>query len=185
MTSLAPTLVLLAAAAIVLTGCTPIAGAEKPGDEKQPDSSAVEEGTGEEGTGAAGTGAKGPKCEDNTSGVELFSDPGVSESPEYGQVWGDGSPLTIGYDGFVEGQLGYQISYVQDNGAVIPVTGGFFPEPVGTTFTSSDPYFDSTSDGYYGIVEVDLTSNVTFDGEKYTGDHVVLGDYCVILATSE
>lgn len=168
-------LVVLAVSVLLLAGCAPTAAEPT---EKAADQPAASE-------AAAGTGAKGPKCEDNTSDVELFSDPAVSSAPEYGQIWGDGSAFEISYDSFVEGQLGYEISYVQDNGGLIPVTGGFFPEPVGTTFSSSDLYFDSTSEGYYGIVSVDLTSNVQFDGTNYTADTVKVGNYCVILATSE
>ena len=70
-------------------------------------------------------------------------------------------------------------------GSVIPVTGGFFSEPSGTTFASSDPYFDSTSEGYYGIVYVTMTSNVQFDGENYTSDNTDVANFCVVLATSE
>jgi hypothetical protein len=65
---------------------------------------------------------------------------------------------------------------VQEEGGAIPVTGGFFPDPVGTTFTSNDLYFNSTSDGYYGLVAVDLTTD--------TGT-IEIGVYCVILAVSE
>ena len=156
-------LILLAASALLLAGCTAGPAATHTGD------------TG--GGAGPGTTAKGVPCEDNTSGIELSSDVSISQSPEYGQVWGDGSPLVIGYDDYTNGTLGYDISYVQDNGAVIPVTGGFFPDPEGTTFTSNDLYFDSTSDGYYGIVDVTITTD---DLETTT-----LGTYCVVLAISE
>jgi len=173
----AATLALLAGSIIVLSGCAPTTPEASNGNDANGDS------TGETEEASAG---KGPKCEDNTTGVELFTADGVSNAPEYGQVWGDGSELSFDYDGFVEGAtLDYEISYVQDNGSVIPVTGGFFGDPSGTTFSSSDLYFDSTSEGYYGIVDVGMTSNVEFDGDKYTGDSTDVAVFCVILKTSD
>lgn len=160
--TVSPTLPVLALAALLLTGCGPTA--------------APSDGTSNDDGQSSSTSAKGTKCEDNTSGYELFSDPSISVAPEYGQVWGDGSPLVVAYDDYTDGTLSYEIGYVQDNGSVIPVTGGFFPEPDGTTFTSNDLYFDSTSDGYYGIVDVSITSGATI---------TPLGSYCVVLAISE
>ena len=164
-----PYLLLLAASALVLAGCT--AGPAPADSDDNNDSDSSEESSG-------GVDAKGTPCEDNTSGVELFSDASISESPEYGQVWGDGSALVIGYDDYVPGTtLSYEVSYVQDDGAVIPVTGGFFmDDPVGTTFTSTDPLFNSASDGYYGIVDIAVTDDA---GTTY------LGAYCMVLAVSE
>ena len=155
-------LILLAASALLLVGCTAGPTATDTGDGGDTGSEAI---------------AKGVPCEDNTSGVELYSDASISQAPEYGQVWGDGSPLVIAYDDYTSGTLGYEISYVQDDGAVIPVTGGFFPDPEGTTFTSNDLLFNSTSDGYYGIVDVTITT----DDLATTA----LGAYCVVLAISE
>lgn len=155
------TLSVLALAALLLAGCAPTT------------TSSDDTSTG--GT-SSGSSAKGVKCEDNTSGYVLFSDPSISVQPEYGQVWGDGSPLVVAYDDYTDGTLSYEIGYVQDNGSVIPVTGGFFPEPDGTRFTSNDLYFDSTSDGYYGIVDVSITSGTTT---------TPVGSYCVVLSISE
>ena len=155
-------ILLLAATALLLVGCTGPTASTPGGDDGGDTGAAI---------------AKGVPCEDNTSGIELFSDASISESPEYGQVWGDGSPLVIGYDDYTNGTLGYEISYVQDDGAVIPVTGGFFPDPAGTTFTSNDLLFNSASDGYYGIVDVTITTD---DLATTT-----LGSYCVVLAISE
>lgn len=89
----------------------------------------------------------------------------------------DTSSLTIGYDDYTDGVLGYEVSYVQDNGGVIPVTGGFFPDPEGTAFTSTDPLFNSTSDGYYGIVDISITTDALAT--------TYIGAYCVVLAVSE
>ena len=164
-----PYLLLVAASVLLLAGCS------------APATSGTDDDTGDD-AGASeqssGVDAKGTKCEDNTSDHELFSDPSISEFPAYGQVWGDGSPLVIGYDDYVPGTtLSYEVSYVQDDGAVIPVTGGFFmDDPVGTTFTSTDPLFNSASDGYYGIVDIAITDDV---GTTY------IGAYCMVLAISE
>ena len=173
----AATIALLAASVLVLAGCAPTAPANtQGGNDTSVDTDSSE----------VASDAKGPKCEDNTSGETIFAADGVTNAPEYGQVWGDGSELSFDYAGYIPGAtLGYQISYVQDDGAVIPVTGGFFPEPTGTTFASSDLYFDSTSDGYFGIVDVTMTSNVEFDGEKYTSDNADVANFCVTLAISE
>lgn len=169
MTAKTPLLLLLAASAVLLAGCTSPASSDSSNNDGGSDSS-------EEVSGPS-VDAKGTPCEDNTSGIELFSDPSISQSPEYGQVWGDGSPLVIGYDGYTSGTLGYEISYVQDDGAVIPVTGGFFPDPEGTTFTSNDLLFNSASDGYYGVVDVSITTDDL--ATEY------IGAYCMVLAISE
>ena len=163
-------LLLLAASAVLLAGCTSPAPSDSSNNDNDSDSS-------EEVSGPA-VDAKGTPCEDNTSGVELFSDASISQSPEYGQVWGDGSPLVITYDDYVPGTtLSYDVSYVQDDGGVIPVTGGFFlDDPVDNTFTSTDPLFNSASDGYYGIVDIAVTDDA---GTTY------LGAYCMVLAISE
>ena len=163
-----PYLLLIAASVLVLAGCT--APAAPDADSDAPDDASASE-------QSSGVDAKGTKCEDNTSDHELFSDPSISEFPEYGQVWGDGSPLVIGYDGYSSGTLAYDVSYVQDDGAVIPVTGGFFPDPDGTTFTSTDPLFNSASDGYFGIVDVSITT------DDLTTTYI--GAYCMVLAVSE
>jgi len=135
--------------------------------------------TGPDGGNGGGDGAiaKGVPCEDNTSGVELFSDASISESPEYGQLWGEGSALTITYDGYTEGTLSYDLSYVQDDGGVIPITGGFFADPEGKTFTSTDPLFNTASDGYYGIVTISITTTST--------GTTPLGEYCIVLGVTE
>src|SRR6187402_3982606 len=103
MTAKPSLLLLLAASAVLLAGCTSPAPSDSNNDT---DSDSSEE-------SSSGVDAKGTPCEDNTSGVELFSDPSISESPEYGQVWGDGSPLVIAYDDYTSGTLSYDISYVQ------------------------------------------------------------------------
>jgi hypothetical protein len=173
----AASIALLAASTMLLAGCQAPAAPAPQGA----DGESVDQGTSEQ-TSAS----KGPSCEENTSDVELFTADGVSNPPENGQVWGDGSELSFDYAGFIEGgTLGYEISYVQDDGAVIPVTGGFFEAPTGSTFSSSDPYFDSTSDGYAGIVSVTMTSNVEFDGDNYTSDSTDVANFCVLLAISE
>ncbi len=168
MTAKPSLLLLLAASAVLLAGCT----SPVPSDSSNNDSDSSEEVSG------PAVDAKGTPCEDNTSGIELFSDASISQSPEYGQVWGDGSPLVITYDDYVPGTtLSYDVSYVQDDGAVIPVTGGFFmDDPVDNTFTSTDPLFNSASDGYFGIVDIAITDDA---GTTY------LGAYCMVLAISE
>ncbi len=169
MTAKPSLLLLLAATAVLLAGCTSPAPSDSSNNDNDSDSSEES---------GPGVDAKGTPCEDNTSGVELFSDASISQSPEYGQVWGDGSPLVITYDDYVPGTtLSYDVSYVQDDGAVIPVTGGFFmDDPVDNTFTSTDPLFNSASDGYYGIVDIAITDDA---GTTY------LGAYCMVLAISE
>lgn len=162
-------LILAAASALLLAGCATATTS---------DSGSSNDSENTDDSSTSGVEALGTPCEENTSGIELYSDPAISQSPEYGQVWGDGSPLVITYDDYVAGTtLSYDISYVQDDGAVIPVTGGFFmDEPVDNTFTSTDPLFNSASDGYYGIVDIAVTDDV---GTTY------LGAYCMVLAISE
>ena len=168
MTAKTSLLIALAASALVLSGCA----ATTTPDNSNSGSDSSED------TSGSGVEALGTPCEENTSGIELFSDPAISQAPEYGQVWGDGSELVITYDDYVPGTtLSYNVSYVQDNGSVIPVTGGFFyDEPVDNTFTSTDPLFNSASDGYYGIVDIAVTDDA---GTTY------IGAYCMVLGVSE
>ena len=170
------TLALLAGSIIVLSGCAQTAPAAPTGN-----GDAGDPGSSEEAPAAAG-----PKCEDNTSDYEIFAEDGVTNPPEYGQVWGDGSELAFDYAGFTPGStVSYQLYYVQDDGGVINITGGPFQDPVGTRFSSVDPQFSSASEGYYGIVEVTMLSDVDFDGEKYTGTTTPVANFCVTLAVSE
>ncbi len=163
--ALTPSILLLAAAALLLTGCA-----------ASPTPSGGDDSGASDGGGSSASDAKGPKCEDNTSDYKIYSDPAISTSPEYGQAWGDGSDFSVTYDDYTDGTLGYDLGYVQDNGGVIPMSGGFFPDPVDKTFTSADLNFDSASEGYYGIVTVSITQDTTT---------TELGNYCVLLKTSD
>lgn len=172
----AASIVLLAASAMVLTGCTTTAPPSTGSDDGQ---------SSDAGTSDVGA-PTGPKCEDNTSDFEIFAADGVTNAPEYGQVWGDGTELSFDYDGFIPGStLSYQLYYVQEDGGVINTTGGPISDPVGTTFSSVDPQYNTSTLGYYGIVEVTMLSNVEFDGEKYTGDTTPVANFCVTMAVSE
>ena len=172
----APTLVLVAAIALTVYGCT--TGPSDQGTKEDP--------TTETATSSQAEAGKSLTCEDNTSGIEIFTGDGVTNPPESGQTWGDGTELSFDYAGFIPGStLNYDLSYVQDDGSVIGITGGFFEEPTGTTFSNVDPQFDSASVGYPGIVEVSMLSNVEFDGEKYTGDTTPVATFCVTLAVAE
>ena len=71
MTAKAPALLLLAATALLLAGCTTPAAN---------DGGSTDSGSDDSSSQSSGIDAKGTPCEDNTSGITLFSDASISQS---------------------------------------------------------------------------------------------------------
>jgi hypothetical protein len=121
-------------------------------------------------------------CDDiQTAGWELFSDPAMSTVPEAGAVFGDGSELDFHYDAHDESAsptYSYQLGYIQDDGAVIAMGGGNMVND-GGDLSLTDQVFESNADGRAGVIQVELTQNVTFENGEYTGDDIDLGRYCI------
>jgi len=122
---------------------------------------------------------------------KLFSDPSVTKKPEDNVKFGNGQTLTFEYDGSKTDNdqyatLSYQLYYIQDNGAVIPMGGGNVEGKGSGTFTLSDKVFDSAAKGRSGFLELEGTYNTSFDENyKITGSNAKLGMYSVVFDIAE
>ncbi len=89
-----------------------------------------------------------PGCDDaTTEGYDEFVDPALTTYPERGAKFGDGSTLDFVYADNDESRFptyGYQLAYIQGDGAVIPLGGNNFYDVVDGVFSTSDPVYDST-----------------------------------------
>ena len=160
------TLIVLATLAL-LAGCAPTAPTPSGGG-----------GDDEGGTGAAAGGCDAV----TTEGWDLMVDPALSTHPENGATFGDGSTLEFTYDEFDPERsptFGYELGYIQDDGAVIPMGGAFFDNDDAGNFSTSNNVFDSNAFGRYGFMSVNLTQDVSFDGNAYDGENIVLGVFCL------
>jgi hypothetical protein len=167
-TSLAVTALL--ASTILLAGCAPTT--ETPGGSTDPG-------------GEAPAAASG--CADVTSeGYDLFSDPAMSTHPEDGFTWGDGTDVAFTYDAYETDrapQFGYDLGYIQDNRAVIPMGGGFFEKSdEAGNFHSADSVFDSNAFGRYGFMTVTITQDAEAGADGITAETTPIGVYCVKFA---
>ena len=164
--SLRTTSVLALAALAVLTGCAPTAPSPSGGGD-----------SGNTGGGAASG------CDTATSeGWDLMIDPALSTHPENGVTFGDGSTLEFTYDEFDPERsptFGYDLGYIQDDGAVIPMGGAFFDNDDVGNFSTSNNVFDSNAFGRYGFMSVSITQDASFDGDSYDAENIVLGVLCV------
>jgi len=138
-------------------------------------------GTAEPSTGdapAASDGGTG--CEASTDdSYEPYSDPALSTHPEDGTSWGDGTKLDFTYDDYDPArfpQFGYDLGYIQDDGTVSPMGGGFFDKDDEGNFSTSNNVFDSNAFGNYGFMTVTITQEPEGGGELATE---TLGVYCL------
>jgi len=158
----------------LLSGCAPTAPAPGSG------------GGGGDGDGAEG-GASG--CDGATSaGWEPMVDPALSTHPENGATFGDGSTVEFTYDEFEPERsptFGYDLGYIQDDGAVIPMGGAFFDNDDAGNFSTSNSVFDSNAFGRYGFMSVSITQDASFDGDDYDAENIVLGVFCVKFAEGD
>ena len=151
------------ASVLLLAGCAPGTAVPKGGDEPAP------------GGDAAATG-----CEVSTDdSYQPYSDPALSAHPEDGTSWGDGTKLDFTYDEYDGSrfpQFGYDLGYIQDDGTVSPMGGGFFEKDDAGNFFTSNEVFDSNAFGNYGF----MTVTITQDGEGGGGPATeTLGVYCL------
>lgn len=77
---------------------------------------------------------------------------------------GDGSVVTLGYDGSKGVGLGYQLFYVRANGAVVAIATASFDDQGGGKFARDIVVFDSDADGR-GFIE--LSTMFTPPGMRY------------------
>ncbi|PJJ62034.1 hypothetical protein [Compostimonas suwonensis] len=156
-------------------------------DAEAPDTSETSAGVDPD-DGAAGSDAGGGCAGGTSAGYELFSDPAMSVHPDDGAIFGDGTPLSFAYDAHDESRApsySYDISYIQDDGSAVPLSGGIFFEQEGGVFSTTDSVFTSEADGRYGFFTVIMVQDVAFDGDSYDADTVELGRYCVLFATDD
>ncbi len=128
-----------------------------------------------------------------TSGVAIkdpngyynyFSDPSITKQPQKDAVFGNGQTISIEYDGSKSKEGGgdsvfYQLSYVDPEGNVRPVTGGPFEGMTKGTFSTNSKVYTSQADGRPGFMEVSIVRNAKFVGgeQGVTGEKLKLGMY--------
>jgi hypothetical protein len=158
---------LLATSLLLLAGCAPTAQAP-----------AGEAGGGGEAAGGAG-GCDGVKSE----GYDLFSDPAMSQHPEDGFTWGDGTDVAFTYDDYDPdrfGQFGYELGYIQDDKTVSTMGGGFFEKSdEAGNFHSSNNVFDSNAFDRFGFMTVTITQDPSADEDGIDATTTPIGVYCV------
>ena len=115
---------------------------------------------------------------------KYFSDASITKQPQKDAVFGNGQKISIEYDGSKstekEGDsVFYQLSYVDKEGNVRPVTGGPFDGITKSTFSTDSKVYTSEADGRPGFMEVSIVQNAKFVGgeQGVTGTHVKLGMY--------
>ena len=126
------------------------------------------------GTPAAASGGTCPTVPQG--GYELSSSDVFSAVPESGAVWGDGTPISWTFADGGAHIIGVDMSYVNDAGDAIPMSGIFLDDMGGGTVSSSLLVFDSDTDGRPGFMTLTET-----DGTKTE----TLGVYCVTFKVSE
>jgi hypothetical protein len=136
---------------------------------------------GDTGGGSAATG----DCSDFGEEYAPFtSDLIASQS---GSTWGDGSEFAIQLsDDAVAAGILPQVEFLSNvNGGVQTAASQVFDDLGDGAFSNSLNLFDSQFDGQPGIAQVIAITDVTFDGEQYDGNTLILGNYCITLEVAE
>lgn len=113
---------------------------------------------------------------------DLSSDPSVTSFPEEGAKFGNGQVLEFEYDGSKSNNdpyatVGYDLSYVQSNGTLVPMSGAFLEGRGSGTFKTTDSVFTSDADGRDAIMELSVTDS--------DGKNTVLGRYLVTIEVAK
>jgi hypothetical protein len=122
---------------------------------------------------------------DPNGDYDLFSDASITKNPDNDVLFGNGQTLTWEYDGSKSendpyATLSYQLYYIQDNGAVIPMTGGNVEGKGSGTFTLSDKVFQSNAKDRKGFLELIVTYDTSAaESGQISGKNVTLGMYSV------
>lgn len=105
----------------------------------------------------------------------------IASAPASGAVWGDGTPFTIQLsDEAIAADLLPQIDFLTVvNGGLQLATSQIFDDNGDGSYTNQNNVFDETLDGQPGIAQVNTITDASFDGEKYDGNLLVLGNYCI------
>lgn len=142
-------------------------------------------------TSSSQTATKEVAVDDPEGTYKLFSDASVTKKPSGETEFGSGQTLTFEYDGSKSdndeyAKLGYELYYVQDNGKVIPMTGGFLTGTGSGEFSTSDSVFKSEADGRKGFFELTVTYGTSADATgKISGTTTKLGMYPIKFTVSE
>ena len=114
------------------------------------------------GTDAAASGGDCPTVPQ--AGYELSSSDVFSAVPESGAVWGDGTLISWTFADGAAHIVGVDMSYVNDAGDAIPMSGIFLDDMGGGKVGSSLLVFDSDTNGRPGFM------TLTRDGRNGHGD---------------
>ena len=100
---------------------------------------------------------------------------------------GNGQLVSITYDGSKGGpSLFYQLSYVDPQGNVRPMTGGPFDSKGNGLFTRDIKVFTSDANGRPGFMEISTVSGSGLSPEgKILGTNVKLGTYPVVFEVAK
>ena len=110
-----------------------------------------------------------------------FSDASVTQAPAKDMKIGNGQLVSISYDGSKGGpSVFYQLSYIDPEGNVRPITGGPFDAKGNGVFTRDIKVFTSEANGRPGFIEVS-----TVAGSGMSGTPVKLGTYPVVFEISK
>ena len=131
-----------------------------------------------------------PGCDDaTTDGYDEYADPALTTHPESGVTFGDGSTLDFVYADNDESRsptYGYQLAYIQSDGAVIPLGGNNFYDVVDGAFSTSDPVYDSNADQRYGFMTVTITQDPSIDDDDAIDANTTeLGIFCLYFVQGE
>jgi hypothetical protein len=100
-----------------------------------------------------------------------------------GTTWGDGSEFAIQLsDDAIAAGILPQVEFLSNvNGGVQTASSQIFDEVGDGAYSNSLNLFDSQFDGQPGIARVFAIDDQALPGERYDGDSLLLGDYCIAL----
>jgi hypothetical protein len=100
-----------------------------------------------------------------------------------GDTWGDGTPFEIQLtDEAIAAEILPQVEFLSIvNGGPQSAANQIFDENGDGSFSNANNLFDSQFNNQPGIAQVFAITDATFDGEKYDGSTLILGNYCVTL----
>lgn len=143
-----------------------------------------------EGDSAKTQTAGGENIKDPDGYYKYFSDASITKPPQKDAPFGNGQTISLEYDGSKskEGDsLFYQLSYVDKDGSVLPITGGAFTGVTKGTFSTNGKVFTSDADGRPGFIEVSIVQNARVVGGEagVAGKNVKLGVYPIKFEVSK
>jgi len=170
--------VVIVGAVVVLAGCSGEAepGADATNEPSQSTATANAAPTDESTAAAAPADSAGTCPTVPQTGYELSSSDVFSEVPEAGAVWGDGTLISWTFADGGEHIVGVDMSYVNDAGDAIPMSGIFLDDMGGGTVGSTLLVFDSDTSGKPGFMTLTETEGTETE---------TLGVYCVTFNVTE